>query len=141
MSECLQASLVNRLDEIEKLAARVDEFCRQNQIAAKDAYAINVSLDELVTNVISYGYEDKAEHRIEIQLRMDNGWVEARIDDDARAFNPMEKPPPDLTKPLAERPIGGLGIHIVRKMMDSVSYRRQDGKNVLVLRKKVVANS
>ena len=101
--------------------------------------ALNLALEEILVNVIAHGYQGSADHQIIVRLALDDGEVRAEVEDDARPFNPLEAPEPDLSKPLEERPIGGLGIHLTRKMMDGLVYRRQGDKNLLVMRKKVVA--
>jgi serine/threonine-protein kinase RsbW len=62
--------------------------------------------------------------------------MKVEVEDDGRPFNPLEAPPPDIGKPLAEREVGGLGIHLVRKMMDELEYRRENDKNLLILKTK-----
>lgn len=100
------------------------------------AHAINLSLDELLTNTISYGYEDDGAHTIEIELSKDGNGVTVVLADDARAFDPTAAADPDIDADLDERALGGLGIHIVRAMMDEISYRRVDGRNELTLTKR-----
>jgi len=98
---------------------------------------VNVSLEELLTNVISYGYEDTQEHEIILRLSFADGEMTAEIEDDGRPFNPLEMTEPDINKPLEERQVGGLGIYLVRKFMTNLAYQRHEGKNRLTLKKKI----
>ena len=68
-------------------------------------------------------------------LRLDAGTVVVQVEDEGRPFNPLEAPPVDLDAPIEGRPIGGLGIHLIRSLMDAIEYRHEDGRNVLVMRK------
>ena len=102
--------------------------------------AVNLALEELVTNTISYGFTDAGEHVIRISLHLDGPDLHIRVEDDATAFNPLEREAPDLVTPLAERPIGGLGIHFVRTLMDDVRYERVGARNVLSMRKRASDN-
>ena len=137
MSNAVTVTLVNRLEEIERLAAHVEAFAAAHRLGEDIAYALNLALDELVTNVISYAYADAEEHQIEVTLQLEPGVLRARVRDDGRAFDPLKAPPPDLDAPIEERAIGGLGLHIVRQMMDAVEYRRDPGHNVVTLAKRV----
>lgn len=94
-----------------------------------------LAIDEVVSNCVKYGYADPHEHHIEIELGFENGTLELVVIDDGGEFNPLEHPEPDTTLPLEERPIGGLGIHLLRKMADRLEYRRTDGRNRLALLK------
>jgi len=133
----LSLLLKNDLAELQRLNQLVTEFSEQRGIPPELAYRINLVLEETVTNVISYGYDDRLEHEISVRLSWLNPWIEIEIEDDGRPFNPLEAPSPDMEKPLVERQIGGLGIHLVRKMMDELEYRRANGKNFLRLKSKV----
>lgn len=97
---------------------------------------MNLALEELVTNTISYGCSDGREHAITISLHLEGADLHMRVEDDAMAFNPLEREAPDLNAPLEERPIGGLGVHLVRKLMDDVRYERTGTHNVLSMRKR-----
>jgi phosphoserine phosphatase RsbU/P len=133
----LTVSLKNDLAELQRLNQIVTEFADKHDLTPELVYRVNLSLEEIVTNVISYGYEDSSEHEISVRLSWQDPCIEIEIKDDGRPFNPLETPPPDIGKSLAERPIGGLGIHLVRKMMDDLEYRRESDKNVLVLKTKI----
>ena len=98
---------------------------------------INLVLDELVTNIIDYGFDDTGRHEIRVTMAVEGGTLTIEVEDDARAFDPLAAAPPDLTLALEDRPVGGLGIHIVRTVMDTVEYQRRDGHNILTMRKTI----
>ena len=134
----LSIRVSNDLKELAVIAERIDEFCGQRDISVAVAYQVNVSLDELLTNTISYGYEDGARHEIQIDLRVDGSRLLIRIEDDARQFDLTDSDPAgaDTDSSLEDRTPGGLGIFFVHQMMDLVSYRRENNRNVVVLGKK-----
>jgi serine/threonine-protein kinase RsbW len=136
MSE-LRVTLVNSLHELGRVATLIEGYGAEHGLSPELVYAFDLSLDEVLTNVISYGFEDAREHTIDLCLRIHDGQLEAEVRDSGRPFNPLDVPPPDLDAPIDERPIGGLGLHIVRQMMDRLEYRRADGYNILTLTKRI----
>ena len=96
-----------------------------------------LALDEVVTNIILHGYEDPAGQEVEARLTVRESLLTAEVEDAGRAFNPLDAPTPDLSAPLDERALGGLGIHLVKSLMDRVEYRRDGEKNVLTVRKRI----
>ena len=134
----LTVRLANRLEEIERLAVVVETFTAAHHLPDAIAFAFNLSLDEVVANVILYGFDDVQDHEIVVRLRLDAGVMHAEIIDEGRPFNPLDVPPPDLDAPIEERRIGGLGLHIVREMMDHLDYKREQGRNILRLSKRIV---
>jgi anti-sigma regulatory factor (Ser/Thr protein kinase) len=88
-----------------------------------------------VLNAIKHGRCSPAEDAIEVGLKLSGPELDITITDTGIPFNPLNAPPPDLTSSLADRPIGGLGVHLVRSLMNSVEYERQGGENRLRLRK------
>ena len=133
----LQISLTNELREITVAATQIEEFFAARAQSPAIAYAVNLSVDELLTNTISYGYNDGNPHRIDIAVRMDESVIVVEITDDARPFEPSEVPQPDTGASLEDRPLGGLGIFLVREMMDSFHYRRSQGHNIVTLTKEI----
>lgn len=129
--------LKNQLAEIGRLSQVVDELAEAHGWSPKTAYEVNIALDELLTNTISYGHEDGQEHWIDVRLALENELLTMVIEDDGKAFDPLARPDPDLTQSLEDREIGGLGIYFVRKLMDSVDYQRVGDKNVVTIRKSV----
>ena len=137
MSAQVTVSFKNQLAEIERLGQVVTEFAERHQWSPRTLFEVNVSLEELLTNVISYGYKDTQEHEIILRLSFANGEMTAEIEDDGRPFNPLEVAEPDLDIPLEERQVGGLGIFMVRKFMTDLTYQRHEGKNLVILKKKI----
>jgi len=127
--------IANQIDEIERVAALVDDFAAQCRLSNEVVVALNVSLDEIINNIISYGYEDSGHHDIVVRLALQSGNVEVVVEDDGKAFDPLQVPPPDLNaKP---RKIGGVGLHFVRNLMDELEYARRGDINQLRLMKKI----
>ena len=137
MSEVIAVELKNQLSEIERLVHIVDDFGRRHQIEPQIIYTMKLALDEILTNIISYAYDDAKEHIIVIRLSLDQEKWTVEVEDDGRPFNPLNAPEPDTKQLLGERPIGGLGIHLVRKLIDELEYRRLNDRNILVMRLKV----
>ena len=108
---------------------------------ASATQAAELALEEHLTNVFNYGYSDNVVHEIIVRFSVNDDWFQIEIEDDGRRFNPLERPPVDTSMPLEQRPIGGLGIHLIRKFMDELDYQRVDGKNVLRMRKKRAGES
>lgn len=137
-SPTLELSVQNDLREISRLADDIDAFCADTGLGEDVAYAVNLTLDELLTNTISYGYKDQAEHRIAVTLSLEADVLAITIVDDGVAFDPSVPPEPDIEAGLEDRDIGGLGVHFVHTVMDQIDYRRRDGHNELTLTKRVV---
>ena len=129
--------LRNDLSELERLSQGVSSWCGVNAVSAEAEYQVNLALDEIVSNVIRHGWKDGGEHQLQVSLSCAGNELTVEVEDDAPPFNPLEAPPPDLTKPLEERAVGGLGIHLVRQIMDGLEYRQQDGRNFLVMKKRI----
>ncbi|MGH7785741.1 MAG: ATP-binding protein [Candidatus Binatia bacterium] len=126
------------LSELTALAAFVDGFAADTRLPADVAFQLDLVLEELVTNTISYG-APSPDSRIEVRLARRDGEVEIDVVDAGTAFDPRSLPAPDLEAPLEERGVGGLGVHLVRQFMDEIEYRREDGRNHLRLRKRLAA--
>ena len=116
----------------------VAAFVSEQGIAADDAARILILLEELLTNLVKYGYSDRAEPGVvEIALTLDGSRLEIEFIDDGRAFDPLAVPLPNVDEPLEQRPIGGLGLHLLRSLTDVVRYERRDNKNVIRLSRSI----
>lgn len=133
----MMLELKNDLAELERLSVFVTEYCDTSGYSSEVLFALNLSLEEVVANVISYGFEDEDDHMITVTIENSGGVIEVEVGDDGREFNPLEQQSPDLDAPIEQRPIGGLGIHLVRHYMDSLHYTRQDGRNILRMKKSI----
>jgi anti-sigma regulatory factor (Ser/Thr protein kinase) len=100
---------------------------------------VNICLDELFTNIVSYGFEDDLAHIIRFTMNLDNQVLSLSIEDEGIPFNPLEKKDPEVPADLIDVRIGGLGIHIVRKLMDDIRYDRKQGTNKLTMKKSIQA--
>ena len=138
MGDRLELVLRNELAELERLADAVDEIVRRNGLPSEIAFKLNLCFDELITNTVSYGYRDDGPHTIRVRLEADGLGIRAEVEDDATAFDPFaDAPAPDLGNDIAARRIGGLGVFLVKEMMDSATYQRTDGRNLVRLAKAV----
>jgi serine/threonine-protein kinase RsbW len=139
MNGQLTLTLKNDLAELARVSRAVDEFGQRNAVPAAALFDLHLAIDEIFTNVVSYAYDDNREHEIVVQVSLfavgPRRHIEVEVRDDGRPFNPLDAEPPDVSAPVDERPVGGLGIYLVRRVMDDLEYRRQQGKNVLVMRK------
>jgi anti-sigma regulatory factor (Ser/Thr protein kinase) len=140
MKTCVAHRLKNDLGETARLGPWVESFAQSAGLSSSVQNAVDLSLVEWVTNIISYGYEDRGEHWIAVRLEAGDGQVRLEVEDDGREFNPLQHPPVDTTEPLESRPVGGLGIHMIRQLMDTVEYQRRSGRNLLVLTKRIKAD-
>ena len=138
MTPSISVTLVNQLSEVKRLSRLVEAFGEAEGLGPEAVFSMNLALDEVVTNVIRYAHDDDGrQHPIVVRLALEQDVLTAQVEDDGRAFNPLEAPAPDIAASIDERPIGGLGIHLVRSLMNSVEYRREDGRNVLTMKKKL----
>ena len=135
VEDMLEFSLVNDVPEIPVAAVRIASFCEEIGLAPETVFDINLVVDELLTNTINYGYDDNREHRIDLVLRLERDMLVVEITDDGRPFDPSQMPDTDTWANLKSRPIGGLGVFFVRRAMDGVAYRREDGCNIVTLTK------
>lgn len=136
MSPCtLRLELKNAQSETERLCRCVEDFATSTGLDKKTAFRITLALEELFTNIVSYGFQDGLEHTIGITLEKENRALVFRIEDDGVPFDPMNAEAPDVKCPLEESKVGGLGIHLVKKMMDEIVYERRDDKNIITMKK------
>jgi len=130
-------SIENKIENLNKLAEFVENFGEENKLSPKNIFELNLILDELITNIISYAYKDDANHIIELEINLENDELKIQLIDDGKEFNPLEKEDVKLDEDLDERKIGGLGIHIVKEKSDQIDYKRESNKNILLLKKKL----
>lgn len=127
----------NSFSELPALSGKATQFLEEHGASGPVVFAANLAIEELVTNIVKYGYDDSDEHQIAVRLAIVEGIMELQIQDDGHDFNPFDQPVPDTSLAAEERDIGGLGIHFIRNMLDSYRHERRDGRNVVTVTKKL----
>ncbi|MBQ6653868.1 MAG: ATP-binding protein [Prevotella sp.] len=130
-------TLPNDVQTIPQLKEFVDGIVSELSFDADTAMSLNLALEEAVVNVMSYAYPPGTTGDIAIEAEANDVRLKFTITDSGAPFDPTAKEDTDITLSAEERPIGGLGIFLVRQLMDSINYERIDGKNILSLRKKL----
>lgn len=134
MTEPLFLRIPPNHNQLEQIPAAVEEFAERDNWPPDLVFKLNLVLEELGINIVNYS---GATEEIEISLASDDETVTIEIADNGRPFNPLtEVGTPDISAPLGERLIGGLGVHLVHSMMDELSYSREDGMNRLAMTKR-----
>lgn len=125
---------------LHRVVAAFDAFAGENRLPPHVVQAAQVALDEILSNTVRAGWADGAARgEIQVSFRILEDLLEVVISDDARPFNPLEREDPDVSAPVLERPIGGLGIYLVKRLMDVVEYERAGDRNRLRLGKRIGA--
>lgn len=129
--------LANEISEVSKLNDFIEEMGREFAIAPDVLFNLNLVLEEAVVNVINYAYPKEEHEFIYLSASMHEGSIVLVLTDTGKAFDPTAAPEADITLSADERQIGGLGIFLIRQIMNEVKYERIDGKNILTLEKKL----
>lgn len=122
---------------IAALAADFGAWAARAALADRDVSQVGVVIEELVTNVIVHGFRAGGGAWMELRIAHRGDCLEIELRDDAPAFDPFSAPPPSLTAGIATRKVGGLGVHLVRTLMDEWSYARDGAQNVVSLRRRI----
>lgn len=130
-------TLTNDLKRIPRLNTFVEEACEANGFDMAVTTQINLAMEEAVVNVMNYAYPKDTTGNITIEAKADKSTLSFVISDTGTPFDPTAKPEVDITLSAEDRSIGGLGIHLIRQIMDHINYERVDGHNVLTLIKKL----
>jgi len=129
----ISIALTNNRYELVRLAEAVERFGAEQHLPNDTLTNINLVLDEVVSNVIKYGRAGDSDGAINVSLVREGGRLTIEVSDDGIAFNPLEATPPNLDLPIMERPVGGLGIHIVKALTETAAYRREHERNYLTM--------
>ncbi len=124
------AFTINRPEPV-RVGAILERFGADHHLSADEIANVNLVLDEILANVIRHGYTDDGKHQIDVALALEGGELRIEVTDAGVPFNPLDAPPPDFDLPITERPAGGLGIHIVKSLVETMEYRRENGRNHL----------
>ena len=137
MADSVSLELRNSLSELDTLCQSLQQFGEALGLSNKALFQICLAMEEIVSNIISYGYTDDAVHWIKIAISHEQGIFIIRLEDDGIPFDPLLAEEPDCECPVEERKVGNLGIHLCKKVMDEMIYERCGNKNVLTLKKDV----
>jgi sigma-B regulation protein RsbU (phosphoserine phosphatase) len=133
----LEIKIKNQFQEMDKVAEQFNDFAEKYEIPVEVTRRMKIVFDELLNNIISYAYPDGGDHEIIVRVEMFGDRLTIVIIDDGIPFNPFGLEAPDTDLALEHREAGGLGIHVVHKLMDKVSYKRRIGRNTVTLLKKL----
>ena len=131
MANNLSISFLNNMQELTHVIQVVNVFLEPRELQSKLVYAVNLILEEILVNIIKYGYDDEDSREIEVRIGVEEEEVALTVVDDGKEFNPLTVPPPDHSKSAMERIEEGLGLHFVRHMRNAMEYRREGDKNIL----------
>jgi len=131
----VKLTVKNRIEDLLRVNSIFESFATQHEIGGRFRYHLLVSIEEILTNIIKYGFDEQGVHPIHITFRLVLENVEMEFEDRGREFNPLEVDEPNLETAIEDRQLGGLGIHLVKKMVDVAEYRREGDRNILLLRK------
>jgi sigma-B regulation protein RsbU (phosphoserine phosphatase) len=129
----LHLVISNDIVEISSVINRFTEFCNDNEVTLPNTQRISIVVDEMLNNIINYGYKDEKKHFIEIFINLEDTSVIIKIIDDGQPFNPFQLESPKLDIDLIDREIGGLGVYMTQQIMNEVRYARSDNKNIITL--------
>ena len=138
MSTHKTVRITNQRNQIDTVRKFFDEYSKENKLTEKTVHDIQMALDELLTNIVNYGYEDSDEHKIDVRFGINDDAVRVEIIDDSKPYNILEQENPDISLSVEDKPIGGLGIFLIKKLMSNVDYYTKEGKNHLVMTKELV---
>lgn len=130
-------TIKNELPEIARVVQVFNRFWKSHNLAGEAVNAVHVAIDEMLSNIVLYAFEDAETHKIYIKITLTEAAVILEIRDDGKPFNPfsLAKTKADTESLLTERPIGGLGLHLVTSLMDSCEYHYLDKHNCSIMRK------
>ncbi len=133
MANSLSISFANDMQELTHLLQVVNVFLEPRALSSKLVYAVNLILEEILMNIIKYGYDDEDSHEIEVQIGVEKEEVALTVIDDGKEFNPLTIPGLARSKSAMDRLEEGLGLQFVRHMRNAMEFRREDDKNILTI--------
>jgi anti-sigma regulatory factor (Ser/Thr protein kinase) len=131
VANTLSISFANDMRELTHVLQVVNVFLEPRELQSKLVYAVNLILEEILMNIIRYGYDDEDSHEIEVQIELEEDEVALTVRDDGKEFNPLTIPGPDRSKSAMDRIEEGLGLQFVRHMRNAMEYRREGDRNIL----------
>jgi serine/threonine-protein kinase RsbW len=138
----MRFTIKNNCDQVADVLARIEAYLEEQDVPMDAVMTSSLCLEEILSNSVKYAFSDDACHEVTVDVSISPVELSFEIVDAGAAFDPLhDAPEPDIDAPVEERRIGGLGIHLVKNLMDDVVYRRVDGRNHLCLSKRLGADS
>jgi anti-sigma regulatory factor (Ser/Thr protein kinase) len=134
MSIRLTRKITNELHSLESLMNATTNFLEDHDVDGQTVYRVNLALEEMITNIIKYGYDDYESHDIDVCLEILAEEVVAVIEDDGHEFDPLSQEKSGGSKTIEEQEPGGLGIHLIKQLVGKMAYRRDGDRNILEIR-------
>jgi len=125
----LRVSVANDVREVRRINNALGDFLAEEGVPGRTIHHVRLVVEELVVNVVRYAYGDQATHKIGVDVRTEPRRVVVTVEDDGRPFNPNDVPAPQLRESLEARRVGGLGIHLVKKLSRELTYTRENDRN------------
>jgi serine/threonine-protein kinase RsbW len=127
----------NQINELVRIEVFLQDIGEEWALSESLVLSINLVIEEAFNNIVSYGYDDECKHTIELCFEKYTEEIKIKIIDDGHEYDPTLKAEPDITLKAEERPVGGLGIYLIKQIMDNVEYKRIENKNYLILTKRM----
>lgn len=121
------------LEDLEAVHRAISRLAREAAVAESTTVPLRLALDELITNVVEHAFRGRSDPHLELDLRFEAGTLQATVEDNGPPFDPTVHPPVDTDAAVHERPIGGLGLHLVRRCVDEMHYLRAGERNRLTV--------
>ncbi len=134
-TETKVVSLTNRLNDLDKIAGALEDIAELWSLPVDLTMTLNLVIEEAFTNVVNYAFQDESVHDIELVIQKIDNRLVISLKDDGVAYDPTLNSDPDISMSARDREIGGLGIFLIKKMMDKVSYERRGEANILTMEK------
>ena len=141
MTTPLELTLLNRPAEIARFQDQLETLAGQLGLPTKILHEVQLAVEEHLANILKHGFDDSGEHQIRVRVLPAATELRIEVEDDGRPFDPLKHPAPDLSQPMEARPVGGLGIHMMKKSVDRLEYRYENGKNVVTMTKRLTARA
>jgi serine/threonine-protein kinase RsbW len=126
----------NEISDLAILRGELKRFCEEHAIARKTLMQLQVTLDEIVSNIIKYAWPEGGTHELSVRITVSENEIEIEVVDDGQAFDPRTAPAPDRRTARRRPRPGGIGIHMVKQLVDDIAYSRVNGRNHIVLTKR-----
>ncbi len=135
----LEVSLHHQASEFPLVHDALDELTRQHRLPARCVARLHLAVEEHLANIVAHGGNPGPAGTITVRFTLEPAALRVEIEDDASPFNPLDAPAVDTALPLEEKPLGGLGVHLIRQSVDELEYRRAGNHNVLVMKNRLTA--